>query len=519
MNNTINDSSLLEGINSYWIDSTRKTNYDEIKEDVRVDVAIIGGGIVGITSAYILKKQGFKVAVIEASRIGTGTTGHTTAKVTSQHNLIYCKIINSMGVEKARQYAEANESSIDFVESIKNELNIDCDFERAPSYVYTNDESYINKIEKEVEAASRLGIKAKYTEELPLNYKIKAAVVFENQAQFHPRKYLLPMAEKIPGDGSYIFENTEACELEEGNHIKILTRNGKKVTAPKVIIASHFPFYDGLGLYFARLRPERSYIVGTRINEKFPNAMFINAEKPTRSLRAQRDKEKQLILVGGESHKVAHGEDFKKHYDNLKEFAKSIFDVEDFPYQWSTQDYITIDDVPYVGRLTMTKENIYVATGFGKWGMTNGTTAARIITDMVLDKKNPWKDVYNPSRAFTMKAYKNLIVENFDVAKELIAGKIKQGEDGLKLECGEGKIVELDNNKYGAYKDMEGNIHIVNITCTHVGCELKWNDAEHSWDCPCHGSRFSYDGEILEGPATHKLMHYKEGKNTIDPNL
>lgn len=517
LNNT--SSSIKDYLKSYWIASTPETNYPSLNEDIRVDVAIIGGGIVGITAGYLLKKKGTKVAIIEASRIVQGTTGFTTAKITSQHHLVYDKIIASFGINIAKQYAEANESSIGFIEDIVNEFNIDCDFQRLPAYMYTREQKHIKDIEKETEAALKLGIKAKYIDKLPINLDIKSALVFENQAQFHPRKYLLPLAETIPGDGSHIFENTEVLEIEKGNSITLVTNKGKKVIASKVIIASHFPCYDGMGLYLARLKPQRSYVIATSIKEKFPEGMFINVEDPGRSLRVQNDRGNQLVLVGGEGHKTAHGDFTKKHYDNLQEFAQSIFSVKDILYKWSAQDYITLDGVPYVGRLTSQEENIYVATGFGEWGMTNGTAAARLLTDIISGKDNPWEEVFNPSRPFTGTAYKKLFTENFDVMKELIISKIKSGEDEVNIKCGEGKIVELDGAKYGAYKDNDGSLHIVDITCTHVGCELKWNDSEKSWDCPCHGSRFTYDGEILEGPATHRLNHYKEGKNKIDLNL
>lgn len=514
-----NPQNISEYLKSYWIMSTKETDYPSLDEDIKVDVAIIGGGIVGITAGYLLKKEGTNVAIIEASRIVQGATGFTTAKITSQHHLIYDKIINSMGIDFAKQYADANESSIGFIEDIANELNIDCDFERLPAYMYTRKQEYIKDIEKEAEAALKLGIKAKCIDKLPIDLNIESALVFENQAQFHPRKYLLPIAEKIPGDGSHIFENTEVVEIEKGNLVTIITNKGKKVRASKVIIASHFPCYDGMGLYLTRLRPQRSYVIATSIKEKFPSGMFINAENPGRSLRSQYDGKNQLVLVGGEGHKAAHGDSFNEHYDNLQKFAKSIFNVKDVPYRWSTQDYITLDNVPYVGKLTSTEENIYVATGFREWGMTNGTAAARLLTDKILGKNNPWEEVFNPSRPFSGAAYKKLFVENLDVAKELIISKIKYSENEINIKCGEGKIVELDGDKYGAYKDDEGKLHIVDITCTHVGCELKWNDAEKSWDCACHGSRFTYDGEILEGPATHKLNHYKEGTNKIDLNL
>ena len=513
------ENKMLDIKKSYWLDSTTLTEYPTLNEDIKIDVAIIGGGITGITAAELLKKQGVKVAIIESDRIACGTTGHTTAKVTSQHNLIYDKLINQFGVERAKQYATANEFAIEFVAKNINENNIDCDFKRLSAYVYTNDDSYINKIENETNAALKLGLRAKYLKSTPLPFSVKAAMSFDNQAEFHPRKYLLPIAEKIPNHGSFIFENTRIVDIEEGNPCVLLTAKGHKITCSKVIIASHFPCYDGLGLYFTKLRPERSYVVGVKLKDNFPEGMFINTESPTRSLRSQNYKDGQLVLVGGESHKTAHGENTVSHYNNLINFAENTFNVENILYKWSTQDYITLDSVPYVGHLNSRSENIYVATGYGKWGMTNSIVAAHILKDLIVNIDNPWKDIYNPSRSISSTSTKNFIVENLDVAKELIIGKMKSVSNKLNIDKGEAKIVELEGSKYGAYKDEQGITHIVDVTCTHLGCELKWNTAERSWDCPCHGSRFSWEGDIIEGPAVHPLNHYKDESNKIHPNL
>lgn len=262
-----------ENPSPYWIVSTPITEYPQLNEDITVEVAIIGGGIVGITTAYLLKNLGIKVAVIEADRILQGTTGHTTAKITSQHGLIYARLKNQIGEELTKQYADANEKAIRFIADTVKEHKIDCDFKWCPAYVYTQTEKYIKDIQDEVEAASSLGIKASYMEEIPLPFAIKAAERFDNQAQFHPLKYLKVLAEKIPGEGSYIFENTEATNITNKDFPIVITRNGPKIRAEKVIIASHYPFFDGGGLYFSRIYQERSYIVAVTIKEKFPEGM------------------------------------------------------------------------------------------------------------------------------------------------------------------------------------------------------------------------------------------------------
>ena len=504
---------------SYWLDSTEETNYPTLENDIKVDIVVIGGGITGITTALLLKNEGFNIALIEADKIAQGTTGHTTAYVTSQHDIIYKNLISSMGIEKAKQYADANEGAIDFIETIVKEYDIDCDFSRLPAYIYTTDEKYVDTIKAEAEAAKSLGIKAKFVENLDLPFSIQGALCFENQAQFHPRKYLLKIAENICDKDVQIYEHTRAVDIEHNDLYTVVTDTGFKVTATKVILASHFPFYDGLGLYFARLRPQRSYVISAKIKDELPKGTFVDASGAGWYFRSQNYKEGQMIIIGGQEHKTAHGGDMMKHYINLKNYAEENFNVEKFLYKWSTQDYITIDGVPYVGNLTSTSENIYVATGYGEWGMTNGTAAANILRDIIVKKESPYADVYNPSRHVSTDGIKNFVKENFDVAKELIKGKLEVGQYNIDLKNDEGRIVDIDGERYGAYRDQNGELHIVDITCTHVGCELKWNSAERSWDCPCHGSRFTFEGDIIEGPAVCRLNHYKEGSNTIDSNI
>jgi glycine/D-amino acid oxidase-like deaminating enzyme/nitrite reductase/ring-hydroxylating ferredoxin subunit len=503
----------------YWIASANKTDYPALKEDISVDVAIVGGGMVGITSALLLKDKGLKVAVLEANKIAHGTTGHTTAKITSQHGLIYNKIISKFGEEKAKQYAEANESAIHFIANLVKEKNIDCDFSFRPAYVYTQSDDYIKKIEKEVKAASKLGIKASYEDNIQLPLDIKAAVKFDNQAQFHPLKYLLSIAKEIPGDGSNIFEFTKVVDIEDGEPSTVITSSGNKVTASKVIIASHFPCYDGLGMYFARMYAEKSYLLGVKIKEKFPEGMFITAEDPGRTLRSQKYEDGEIVLVGGEHHKTGSEKQTNIHYENISNFAKETFDLQEILYRWSTQDCMTVDGVPYVGYLTSRTSSILVATGFGKWGMTNSTAAAKILTDLITEGDSPWAPVYNPSRFDIIASGAKLVSENLNVAETLIGGKITPAPKDVDIKNGEAKVINVDGEKIGAYRDENGTLHMVDITCTHLGCELVWNEAETTWDCPCHGSRFSYDGDNIEGPAFNPLKHVGEGPNKKNPNI
>lgn len=502
--------------NSYWISSTEETFFPRLKEDVAVDVAIIGGGITGISTAFMLKQKGLKVAVVEADQILKGTTGHTTAKITSQHSLIYARLKNSIGEELARQYAQANESAIHYIAGIVKEHNIECDFVWKPAYVYTQSDQYIKDIEDEARVAYDLGIKAGCEEDIPLPFAIKRAVCFENQAQFHPLKYLNVLAGKIAGQGSHIFEGTVAIDIEK-NPPAVVTRQGHRIMADKIVIASHYPFFDGGGLYFSRIYTEKSYVLGITMKEEFPEGMFINAEEPTRSLRSQTTSAGELVLVGGENHKTGDGRDFNQHYRNLLDFAQQNFEVDNVLYCWSTQDCMTIDGVPYAGNITPRNPDIYVATGFGKWGMTNSTAVAMIISDLITTGDSPWAPVYNPSR-FKLGSVKNLAVQNLDVAKEYVTGKLERPDD-IDIAPGEAGTVYMQGQKMGAYRDKEGELHLIDITCTHLGCELKWNEAETSWDCPCHGSRFSPDGLIIEGPAFIPLCGEGECSNQVEARI
>lgn len=503
---------------SYWMASTHQPDYPVLNEDIKADIAIIGGGIAGITTAYMLSNKGLNCVILEADHILQGTTGHTTAKITSQHELIYSKIKKQMSEEYAKQYADANETAIRTIEKIICENNIECDFVPQSAYTFTQDDKYVSKISDEVEAASSLGINATYVEEIPFSIPIKAAIRFDDQAQFHPRKFLLPLAQKLKDSSIQIFEQSRVIDIEEDGNYVLNTKQGKKVIAEKVIIASHYPFYNKHGLYFGRIYQERSYALAIKAKEKYPGGMYISVEEPARSLRSQMSDQGELIIVGGDHHKTGQGEDTILHYQALLDFANTVFTVEDFPYRWSTQDCMTLDNVPYVGHFTSKTPNLYIATGFGKWGMTNSIAAAMLLSDLIVKGDSPYKDVYNPSRQTITASAKNFVVENLNVAKELIGGKISPTLANVDIKPGEGKVIEINSEKAGAYRDKQGTLHVVDATCTHMGCELSWNSAEKTWDCPCHGSRFTYEGDVVEGPTVSPLKVHKD-VNTIEKLL
>lgn len=498
------EQALMHPAESFWIASTPKTGYPSLTQDVEADVVIIGGGMAGISTAHLLVNEGLEVVVLEADRLLLGTTAHTTAKLTSQHDLIYAQTKNLMGLEKARQYAEANEAAIQFVARLVEEEHIDCNFSRQSAYVYTQSEDYLQQIQDEQAVAEELGIAAAYQTAIPLPLAIKGALRFDNQAQFHPRKYLLALVQLIEAKGGRIFEQSRVVDIQGEGPYSVYTQGRRKATAPVVVMASHYPCHNFPGLYFTKLYAERAYAVAAKVKESFPGGMYINAETPPRSLRSLPTDRGELVLIVGERHKTGHGQNLATHYRNLMNFAQSVFQVEGFPYRWSTQDVTTLDDIPYIGKMTSQTPGLYIATGFRKWGMTNSVVAGLLLRDLIVKGESPWEDVYDPLR-FSMSSAVNFVVQNTDVAVNFISGKLQSGQEEIELNPGQAEVARVDQRRAGVYMDEAHQLHMVDLTCTHLGCELQWNDAENSWDCPCHGSRFTINGDIIEGPAMREL--------------
>ncbi|MGE6377312.1 FAD-dependent oxidoreductase [Peribacillus muralis] len=488
----------------FWRKAINLPSFSKLDSDITTDILIVGGGITGITSAYLLAKQGVKVTLIDAGKILNGTTGHTTAKITAQHGLIYDQLITDHGAGKAKLYYEANAEGMQLIKDLVAEHSIDCNLTAQDAYIYANTEEYKNKIQKELKAYQKLGIRGDYTDEIPFSIPCKAAVIMKDQAQFHPLKYLTALISTIQEAGGTIHEYTTAMKIEDGDPPTVLTDTGHSIKSKQVIVASHFPFNDETGLYFARVHVKRSYVLAIRTEREYPGGMYYCADSPSRSLRyTEGDDGEKLILVGGDGHKTGQGVSTIEHYEALKDFSSTYFDVTDIPYRWSAQDIVTPDKIPFVGPVTPNHPNVLIATGYAKWGMTNGSIAAKIMTDHILQKENRYADLYNPSR---LKGLMNMVEDNADVAKHMIKGKLavihKSPED---LGIDEGAIVKVDGDKAGCYRDHDGQLHIVDSTCTHMGCEVVWNSGDRTWDCPCHASRFSITGEVLDGPAVEPL--------------
>ncbi|RKL67923.1 FAD-dependent oxidoreductase [Salipaludibacillus neizhouensis] len=493
---------------SYWLDSTNLSPHEPLTENIKTEVAVVGGGITGITAAYLLAKEGKKVILLEADRLFHGTTGFTTAKITSQHGLFYDELIQHVGEEKARIYYQTNEKAKKFIEAIVNENNIDCDFEKKDAVLYAVSKKSNEKLEKEIKAYEELGIPHEVVHELPYNVKIERALHMKDQAQFHPLHYLSFLVDEFLKLGGKLFEHTVVVDVltnTTGDQPKTLeTRDGHTITCEHLLSCSHFPFYDRENLFFSRLHAERSYIVAAK--GKDVPGMYINVDSPSRSVRSVKIKGETHLLLGGEGHKTGQGKSTTEHFQALEAFGRDVFGSEEFPFEWSTQDLYTLDKIPYIGVLTGNITNSYVATGYRKWGMTSGTAAGLILRDYVLGHETEEMDLYQPDRFIADPSVKQLLKHNSDVAGHFLAGKITPSEKKLEdVQVGEGIHVVYDGLKSGAYRDDDGKLHIVDTTCKHMGCEVAWNSGELTWDCPCHGSRYNFDGTVIEGPAKEPL--------------
>jgi glycine/D-amino acid oxidase-like deaminating enzyme/nitrite reductase/ring-hydroxylating ferredoxin subunit len=500
---------------SLWLDTAQGPRYPALDRDVEVDVAVVGAGITGVTTAHLLKEAGATVAMLEARRVGTGVTGYTTAKLSSLHGLTYDQLRSSFGEDGARAYGEANEAGLARIAQFVEDLGIDCDFRRKPNYTYTESPDEKGPIEREAEAAQELGLPATYVETSDLPFEIAAAVRFAYQAEFHPYRYVLALAAAVAGDDPCIFEQTPALGVSQGKPARVQTRGGT-VSADHVVVATHFPFLDR-GLYFARMHPERSYVLAIRAGVPAPEGMYISSSPPTRTIRAHPVGDGELVLFGGESHKVGQSDEAER-YQRLADDARERFAAQAVEYRWATQDNMPSDGMPYVGRLWPVTERLLVATGYRKWGLAMGTAAAMMLADRILGRENPWAPTFDPIRLKPVAGGPTFVKENANVAMHFFGDRLTKRGSASGLAPGEGRVVRSGHRQLAVYRDEDGTEHALSARCTHLGCIVNFNSAERTWDCPCHGSRFDSEGRVIQGPAVHDLERQdRQSPRGLDP--
>ena len=444
---------------SFWEKTSKIEEFSSLDRNIQVNTAIIGGGMAGILTAYFLKRRGIDCVVIEEKRVASGQTGNTTAKITSQHGCIYDKMIHNQGRVKAQQYVSANENAIWQYKKIVNELNIECGWKETKACLYTKDQPEM--LERECKAARSLGIKAYIEGKTELPFPVESALYFENQASFHPLLFMKGLL-----DGLTIYENTKVIKVKED---LLLTDKGN-IRAKHIVFACHYPFVNVPGYYFTKMHQERSYVVAVKGAVELQN-MYISIDENPLSFRSYGD----ITLVGGGGHRT--GENVQGgQYKRLKRAAAKYWSGAEEIGCWSAQDCITIDTIPYIGRFSKSRENWYIATGFGKWGMTSSMVSAMIISDMISGNENANAEVFSPQRE-----KKNALTA---LANE--SGHAVRGLLGVSEKKEKGK------------------------RCPHMGCSLTWNPDENSYDCPCHGSRFDINGKKIDGPAQRGLCEREE---------
>jgi glycine/D-amino acid oxidase-like deaminating enzyme/nitrite reductase/ring-hydroxylating ferredoxin subunit len=508
-----NPYSLTGQTGPYWLKDINGLNFPSLQEPLSKDVIVLGGGIAGLTCAYLLQRAGLSTAILEARKVLTGVTGHTTAKITPAHGL-YHYLFTQFGEEGARQYAAANQAGFDTIASLVEELDIACDYIIRDFYLFGAESQDSAKLKEEGEAAGKAGLNLSFTREVPLPFSTAGGLVFPGQAQFHPQKYLRRLLEEFIKNGGEVFENTPALEVTEKAKECRVRSTQAEASGRNVVVATHFPFMMN-GLYYIWMNPQRSYVLALRNRQPAPAGMFYQITSPYTAIRSQPDEEGELLLISGGDHRTGHGGDTRKYYQQLEELARKYFDVESIAYHWSTQDNFTLDLLPFMGRLTSRFRRTFIATGFGGWGMTNSTAAALVILDLIQGKPHPWP-ILSPQRHMPWHGYRELTHLNWVLVKAFVVDHLAslRKQEIAALPQGEGRVLRRGFKRLAVSRGEEDELQAVSPVCTHLGCVVRWNPAEQSWDCPCHGSRFSRKGVVLHGPA---LSHLTPERGKIPP--
>ncbi|GAA3640651.1 FAD-dependent oxidoreductase [Lentzea roselyniae] len=479
---------------SLWLSALPATPRPPLTGKHTFDVAVVGGGITGLTTALLLKRRGLRVVVLEAGRVASGVSGNNTAKVTALQSTVYSQIIKAHDLAAATDYATASLAAVAQVADLVQLENISCDLRRAPAATYAYTESEAQQVDDELIAARRAGLPVRSSVDLDLPFEVHAAVRLDDQLTLHPVKYLLGLAAAIDGDGSQVCENSRVLDV---SGTRVSTADGQ-VDAAHIVIATHFPTLDR-GLYFARMELTRAYCIAARVSSP-PEALAISTGSPSWSIAAHEDK----LIVAGQSHPT--GKQAVEPFRRLEEFARRHWQVEEITHRWSAQDPTAYDHLPMIGTYLPGNNTMFTATGYMKWGLTSGTFAASLLADLVTGKPNDLADRFSPHR-LSLKSLPELVKKNAEVAVEFVGDRVLPADatSSENLPRDHAHVIRDGLGKTGVYRDADGQLHAVSMRCTHLGCLVRFNAAERSWDCPCHGSRFDIDGEVLEGPATRPL--------------
>jgi glycine/D-amino acid oxidase-like deaminating enzyme/nitrite reductase/ring-hydroxylating ferredoxin subunit len=490
----------------FWFPAAQNAKqYPRLDRGLEVDVAIVGGGIVGLTTACLLLAAGREVAVLEARMIGRQATGRSTAKVTSQHGQRYSSLIRNIGRSGARRYAAANERAIGRIRKLCESLQLECGFQPLPAFVYAETEEQAASLREEAEAAAELGLPASFVRELDLPFPVTGALRFRDQAQFDPFRYLVGLAESVSTKGM-LFEQTRVTQIEHGEPCRVRA-GGVTVTAGHVVVATQMPIV-GDGLFYAKNFPVAHPLAAAPLDAGIRlDGMFISSGSPTHSFRAaEKDGERFLVAAGGEF-KTGEAEEQSAAVDDLRRFLLSAFGIEELVHLWVNEDFRPMDELPFIGPVSSSKPQLHVAVGFDAWGITQGTSAAEIIADRVLGRENEDAEIFDAARVRPLAGGRELITENIKAGTRLAGDRLlaRQVRSLDDIPDGQGGIIEQDGEQVAVIREGAGIARALSAVCTHLGCIVGWNTIDRTWDCPCHGSRFDAEGRVISGPAIAPL--------------
>jgi glycine/D-amino acid oxidase-like deaminating enzyme/nitrite reductase/ring-hydroxylating ferredoxin subunit len=489
---------------SLWLETSPQTNYPSLESDLDADVLVVGGGMAGLMTAYFLQQAGRKVTLVEADRIAAATTGNTTAKATVLHGAKYHFLLEKFGQNQAALYLESNRWAIDALEDLVTTEKIDCDFQRVAGYLYTASDQQLDLLRKEYEALRLIGGRVELHSQLSgLPYDILLALQIPNQAVFHPRKFLLALADRLVKRGLQIYEKTRVTDIADGSPCTVHAGT-HQIHAQAVVIATNYPINERGWLVF-KLDQRRSYALAITTSDDVSDDLFIGMTEDEVTVRTYRDQGKRWVIIGGQSHPSGAVANTLAKNKQLHKETERLFTVSSIDYQWSSQDASSVDRVPLTG-IVPGKQHLFMTTGYGEWGMTSSIWSGNLLADLITDKPNASKQFYDPSR-FNLSAS---ITKSVEVGKHVIKGMAEHGmiEHSLDLSSiqpGEGRVVTHGGKKIAVCRSAAGELCALSAVCTHMGCVVEWNVAEETWDCPCHGSRFARNGSVIRGPAVQPL--------------
>jgi len=491
-----------------WRASEPPAPRPQLPGDLTVDVAVVGAGITGVTAAYLLKQAGLRVAVLEARRVGSGETTRTTAHLTEVLDLRFRRLRARFGADGAKLALEGHRAAIERIEALARASKVDCDFTRVPGYLVAETPKEVEELEEEASAARELGLSPALVERAPLPLKVLRALALEGQAQFHPRTYLDALADQVDGGGSQIFEVTSVKDIEDGSPCRVTTDRGV-VKERAVIVASGVPVLNQVFIHL-KLAAYRSYVVAAKLPAALPPGLVWDMKDPYHYVRGQVVDGVPYAIIGGEDHKVGTEDDTTEPFARLEAYAAERLDIEvgATDYRWAGQIIESADGLPYVGRNSLSK-HLFVASGYAGNGITGGTWAAMVLADEVRGVESRWSKLLDATRLKPLAAAGAVASENLDFPKHLIADRLLPlGRPGdlHGVAPGEGAVLSVKGEKLAVYRNAEGQLSALSPICPHLGCFVHWNNAEKSWDCPCHGSRFDPHGRVLNGPAVEPLQ-------------